>query len=137
VLAAIGGSAGLQRALVAFGLALLPIGLSHLVYIPETVGFVPAWLPGRTFFACLTGAGQIACGLGILFRVLPRVAAWCEAGMVSAFTLLVWLPMVVAKPGDRGSWTGFFISWIFGSAAWVVAQHLGRTAGEESILTAD
>jgi hypothetical protein len=131
VLAAIGGSAGLQRALVAFGLALLPIGLSHLVYIPETVGFVPAWLPGRTFFACLTGAGQIACGLGILFRVLPRVAAWCEAGMVSAFTLLVWLPMVITKPGDRMNWTGFFISWIFGSAAWVVAQHLGR-AGERN-----
>src|SRR5215813_9574185 len=41
----IGGSTGLHRAVVAFGLALLPIGLSHLVYIPETVGFIPGWLP--------------------------------------------------------------------------------------------
>lgn len=39
VLSLIGGSNGLRRALVAFGLARLPIGLSHLVYIPETVGF--------------------------------------------------------------------------------------------------
>jgi uncharacterized membrane protein len=106
MLAMAADSGGLQRAMTAFGLALLPVGLSHLVYIPETIGFVPAWLPARTFWACLTGAGQIACGLGILFRILPRVAAWCEAGMVSIFTLLVWLPMVVSKPGDRGAWTG-------------------------------
>jgi uncharacterized membrane protein len=131
VLAPIGDSEGLQRALVAFGLAVLPVGLSHLVYIQETMGFVPAWLPGRTFWACLTGAGQIACGLGILFRVLPRIAAWCEAGMISLFTLLVWLPMVISKPSDRLAWTGFFISWIIGSAAWVVAQYFGTTMRRE------
>jgi len=133
MLAPIGGRRGLQRALVAFGLAILPVGLSHLVYIPQTMGFVPAWLPARTFWACLTGAGQIACGLGILFQVLPRVAAWCEAGMVSFFTLLVWLPTVVSKPADRGAWTGFFISWIIGSAAWVVAQQQG-VVGRESLM---
>jgi len=126
--AALAGRSGLERAQVAFGLAVLPVGLSHLVYIPETVAFVPAWLPGRTFWACLTGAGQIACGLGILFRVLPGVAAWCEAGMVSVFTLLVWLPMVLAKPTERMAWTGFFISWTIGAAAWVVAQHGPATA---------
>jgi uncharacterized membrane protein YphA (DoxX/SURF4 family) len=131
-LAGMADNSGLQRAQVAFGLALLPVGLSHLVYIPETVGFVPAWLPARTFWACLTGAGQIACGLGILFRVFPRVAAWCEAGMVSLFTLLVWLPIVVSKPTDRGAWTGFFISWMIGAAAWVVAQHLSRATLERN-----
>ncbi len=120
---------GRQRAEVAFGLAVLPVGLSHLVYIHETVGFVPAWLPAHTFWACLTGGGQIACGLGILFRVFPRIAAWCDAGMISLFTLLVWLPMVVSKPADRGAWTGFFISWIIGAAAWIVAQQLGTSMG--------
>lgn len=124
-LAPIAGNRGLQRALVAFGLALLPVGLSHLAYVPETVGLVPAWLPVRNFWAYLTGVGQFACGLGILFRIFPRVAAWCEATMVSLFTMLVWLPFVIAKPTDRGSWTGFFISWILGSSAWIVAQQEG------------
>ena len=132
ILALLSGDGGLQRALVAFGLAVLPIGLSHLVYIPQTVQFVPAWLPpGRTFWACLTGAGQIGCGLGILFGILPRVAAWCEAGMVSIFTLLVWLPLVISKPADRGAWTVFFISWILGSSAWIVAQAMGSDRGRE------
>jgi uncharacterized membrane protein len=125
MLTPIAGYCGLQRALVAFGLALLPVGLSHLAYVPETVGLVPAWMPVRNFWAYLTGVGQFACGLGILFRIFPRVAAWCEAAMVRLFTLLVWLPFVVAKPTDRGSWTGFFISWTIGSSAWIVAQQEG------------
>jgi len=53
--------------------------------------------------------------------------------MVSLFTLLVWLPLVVSKPAERGSWTGFFISWIIGSAAWVVAQNQNATAAQEHI----
>jgi uncharacterized membrane protein YphA (DoxX/SURF4 family) len=125
------GHRGLQRAVVAFGLALLPVGLSHLAYVPETVGLVPAWLPVRNFWAYLTGAGQIACGLGILFQVSPRAAASFEAAMVSLFTLLVWLPFVVSKPTDRGSWTGFFISWTIGASAWTVAQHEGTLLGIE------
>jgi uncharacterized membrane protein YphA (DoxX/SURF4 family) len=122
LLAPIAGNRGQQRSLVAFGLAVLPVGLGHLTYVPETVALVPAWLPSGVVWAYLTGIGQIACGLGILFQVLPRVAAWCEAGMISLFTLLVWLPFVISKPTDRGSWTGFLISWIIGAAAWIVAQ---------------
>jgi uncharacterized membrane protein len=131
ILAPIAGYRGLQRALVAFGLALLPVGLSHLAYVPETVGLVPAWMPVRNFWAYLTGVGQFACGLGILFRIFPPVAAWCETAMVNLFTLLVWLPFVVAKPTDRGSWTGFFISWTIGSSAWIVAQQEGTLLGIE------
>ncbi len=66
----------------------------------------------------------MASGLGVLFGVLPRVAAWAEAGQITLYTLLVWLPMVVGAPKIRLSWTGFFISWIFGAAAWVVAQNV-------------
>src|SRR5438093_10751219 len=31
-----------------FGVALIPIGLSHFFYRPETLSFVPAWLPFRS-----------------------------------------------------------------------------------------
>lgn len=120
-LAALAGDRGLYRARIAFGLALLPVGLSHLVYTDATIGFVPAWLPFRGGFALLTGFGQIACGLGLLFNVLPRVAAFCEAAMVSLFTLLVWGPKLITAPGVRLNWTAFWISWIIGGAAWMVA----------------
>jgi uncharacterized membrane protein len=109
---------------ILFAISLIPIGLSHIVYVKETVELVPAWLPYRVGWAYLTGAGQIASGLGVLFSVLPRLAAWAEAGMISTFTLLVWAPQIFAAPKTRLPWTAFFISWAIASAAWVVAQNI-------------
>jgi uncharacterized membrane protein len=118
------GANGIRLARMLFAVSLIPIGLSHLVYVKQTVELVPPWLPYRVGWAYLTGAGQIACGLGVLFSILPRVAAWAEAGMISVFTLLVWGPAIVAAPKTRLPWTAFFISWAIASAAWVVAQNI-------------
>jgi uncharacterized membrane protein len=118
------GANGIRLAGMLFAVSLIPIGLSHLVYVKQTVELVPAWLPYRVGWAYLTGAGQIACGLGVLFSMLPRVAAWAEAGMISVFTLLVWGAAIVAAPKTRLPWTAFFISWAIASAAWVVAQNI-------------
>jgi uncharacterized membrane protein len=120
------GEKSIRLARIFFAVSLLPIGLSHLVYVKETVELVPAWLPYRVGWAYLTGAGQIACGLGVLFSILPRVAAMAEAGMISLFTLLVWGPAILAAPKTRLPWTAFFISWAIASAAWVVAQNIAR-----------
>jgi len=108
-----------------FAVSLIPIGLSHIVYVKETAELVPARLPHPVGWAYLTGAGQIACGLGVLFSVYPRVAAMVEAGMISLFTLLVWGPAILAAPKTRLPWTAFFISWTIASAAWVIAQNIG------------
>src|SRR5882762_1467736 len=115
---------GIFIARLLFALSLIPIGLSHIVYVKETTELVPAWLPYRVGWAYLTGAGQIAAGLGVLFSVLPRIAAGAEAAMISLFTLLVWAPAIAAAPKTRLPWTAFFISWAIASAAWVVAQNV-------------
>jgi uncharacterized membrane protein len=127
------GENGVRAARILFGVFLIPIGLSHLMYVKETAALVPAWLPYRVGWAYLTGAGQMACGLGVLGSVLPRVdasvlprlAAFCEAGMISIFGLLVWLPAVLAAPKVRLPWTAFWITWAIGSSAWVVAANVG------------
>jgi uncharacterized membrane protein len=118
------GANGIHLARMLFAVSLIPIGLSHLVYVKQTAELVPAWLPYRVGWAYLTGAGQIACGLGLLFSIFPRVAARAEAGMISLFTLLVWGPAILAAPRTRLPWTAFFISWAIASAAWVVAQNI-------------
>ena len=120
------GESGMRAARIMFGLSAIPVGLSHLVYVKQTADFVPAWLPFRTGWAYLTGVGQMAAGLGVLFSVLPALAAAAEAGMITCFTLLVWLPAILRAPKERLNWTAFFISWIIGGAAWIVAQNLWR-----------
>lgn len=116
------GEKGIHVARILFAISLIPIGLSHIVYVKQTAELVPAWLPYRIGWAYLTGAGQIACGLGVLFSIFPRTAAFAEGGMISLFTLLVWGPAIWAAPTTRLPWTAFFISWAIASAAWVVAQ---------------
>ncbi|GAC1635086.1 MAG: hypothetical protein NVS9B14_11890 [Candidatus Acidiferrum sp.] len=118
------GERGTTMARILFAISIIPIGLSHIVYADVTAGYVPHYLPYRLGWAYLTGAGQIASGLGILFGVLPRIAAWAEAGQIALYTLLVWGGAIVAAPKTRLAWTAFFISWIFGAAAWLVAQNV-------------
>jgi uncharacterized membrane protein len=118
------GEGGTRIAQLIFAVALIPVGLSHFVYAPQTLGFVPAWLPFRPALAYLGGAGHIAAGLGVLFGVLPRLAATLEAAMIGVFTALVWVPLVVREPTNRLQWTGFVVSWTIGTAAWVVAGSL-------------
>ena len=129
------GDNGVRAACYFFAVFLIPIGLSHLMYTKETIALIPAWLPSPTFWAYLTGAGQMACGLGILSGILPRVAAMCEAGMISIFGLLVWLPRVVAAPKVRLPWTAFLITWAIGAAAWVVAANIASKTAQKK--TAD
>jgi len=119
------GERGVFAARILMGVSLIPIGLSHLVYSNITASMVPAWLPYRLGWAYLTGAGQIACGLGLLFGILPGVAAMVEAAMVFIFAFLVWGPGIAGAPKQRLPWTAFFISWAIAAAAWVVAQNVG------------
>ena len=119
----LGGERGMKLARVLFGLGLIPTGLSHFVYVNLTVPLVPSWLPFRLGWAYFTGACHLAAGLGILSGVRPRLAARLEAAMLGIFTVLVWVPAVVAAPGTRENWTEFWISWALTAAAAVVAAH--------------
>jgi uncharacterized membrane protein len=114
---------GVRAARYLFAVSIIPIGLSHIVYLKTTTSFVPAWLPYRKGWAILTGAGQIASGLGVLFNLLPRIAAYAEAGQIMIYTFLVWGAALLAAH-TRLNVTAFFISWIFGAAAWAVAQNV-------------
>lgn len=122
------GPTGLRLARLLFGIAVPLIGLSHFVYLKETVDLVPAYLPNREFFAWLTGAGHIAAGFAVLFGVLPRLAAVLEGIMMGLFALMVWAPKVIAHPGSRFLWTAFLISVVMGAAAQAIAEtYKGRT----------
>ncbi len=124
------GMKGVRIAEIVFGLALLPVGLSHIFYVKITASLVPSWLPFRMGFAYLTGVGQMACGLAILLPPWRRIAALVEAGMLALFAFLVWGPdtwisaapkMAGAPAGVRFPLTAFLITWVIGAAALLVA----------------
>jgi uncharacterized membrane protein len=107
-----------------FGLALIPIGLAHFVYLELTAPLVPGWLPYHTFWAYFTGAAQLAAAFGVLFGIYARLAAALEAALLAAFTFLVWPPLILASPTKSGLWSEFTISWAMTAGAWVVAASI-------------
>lgn len=117
--------ASLRAARILFGVALVPIGLSHFFYLQGAATLIPAWMPLREPLTALGGAGHIAAGLAIVFEVVPRLAATLEAIMESLFTIICWLSAVITLPGERMNWVNLFISLALSAAAWALAQSYG------------
>lgn len=112
----------LQIARTIFGLALIPIGISHFVYLEVAANMLPAWFPLHVPLTWISGAGHIAAGVAILFGVVPRLAATLEAVMESLFTLIVWVSAVAVMPTKREDWVNLFISTALTGAGWAVAE---------------
>jgi len=115
---------------VLFGAACVVYGAAHFAYATYTATMVPAWLPGRTGLAYLTGAGHAAAGFGLLVGVLPRLAATLEAIMMSLFGVLVWFPSFFAQPvpewatPTQNQWSETVVTFLLAASAWIVAASL-------------
>jgi uncharacterized membrane protein len=106
------------------GASLLPIGLSHFVYLSTALPMVPAMLPFHPAWVIFTGSAHIAAGLALLVGVWPRLAAMMEAGMITSFALFVWVLPILGAPRDISRWVELIVTVAVAGGVWAVASRI-------------
>lgn len=123
------------------GIVSVVFGVEHFLR-PQNVPVVPleqlmpTWIPGHVPLAYVTGTVMIACGAGIVWRARARLAATWLGIYCVAIVLLVYLPMLLAKPGSIGVGMNYLAdTMVFCGSALVLAEALPRDARTEGAGT--
>ena len=104
-------------------------GAEHLNAAHDIMQGVPAWIPGRLFWAYFVGFALIAAGLSIAARKLVTLSSVLTAAMIFLFVLLIHLPDVVHDPSNRFLWTVALRDTAFAAGGMLLAVRQSRIPG--------
>jgi uncharacterized membrane protein len=113
-------SKSLGRVFVA--VSLLVFGVQHFIYGGFVATLVPAFMPGRLFWAYFVGVAFIAAAIGILTRMLARPAATMLGVMFFLFVVLLHIPRIIGNSRDGNEWTSGFVALAACGGAWILAS---------------
>lgn len=107
------------------------MGVLSFIYATTVSGLepMPAWVPGRLFWAYLTGVVLIAAGICVVAGKWAHPAAIILGIMLLLWVLLLQAPGLIAHPSDGGAWTTTFETLALCGAAWILVGRLATKHG--------
>src|SRR5229473_2015080 len=103
-------------------ISLVVFGVQHFIYGGFVATLVPAFMPGRLFWAYFVGVAFIAAAAGILYRIMARPAATMLGVMFFLFVVLLHIPRIVGLSHDGNEWTSGFVALAMCGGAWILAN---------------
>lgn len=117
-----------------FGIALPVFAATHFIYADFVATIVPAWIPGRLFWAYFTGAAHLLAGLAIVSNIQARLAATLAGAMYGAWALILHVPRVITDTGNGQELANLFVAVALCGAAWVIAGSVGETDAAMAVI---
>jgi uncharacterized membrane protein len=102
--------------------SLVVFGVQHFIYGGFVATLVPAFMPGRLFWAYFVGVAFVAAAIGIQTRMLARPAATMLGVMFFLFVVLLHIPRIIGKSSDGNEWTSGFVALAACGGAWILAS---------------
>jgi uncharacterized membrane protein YphA (DoxX/SURF4 family) len=112
---------------IGFGICIASFALAQVVFPKITADLVPAWIPpSQMFWVWLT---TFAFGLAAIAVLIDRAALPALrllSIMLALFGVVVWVPIIAAKPGAHFNWAECALTLLIAAAAWSVAERKAR-----------
>jgi uncharacterized membrane protein len=112
--------------------SLVVFGIQHFIYGGFVAGLVPAWMPGRLFWAYFVGAAFLAAAVGLLLEMFLRPAATMLGVMFFLFVVLLHIPRIALHSRDGNEWTSGFVALTMCGGAWILANAAPLHASEKA-----
>src|SRR6266849_2088894 len=103
-------------------ISLVVFGVQHFIYGGFVATLVPAFMPGRLFWAYFVGVAFFAAAIGIFTRMLARPAATMLGVMFFLFVVLLHIPRIIGNSSNGNEWTSGFVALAMCGGAWILAS---------------
>ena len=103
-----------------YAVALPVFAIQHFMYARLIAGLVPAWIPGRLFWAYFVGVAFLAASGAMLADKLTYAAAVSLGTMFLIWVVILHTPRVFSmRHGDE--LTSLFVAMAMSGGAWMIA----------------
>ncbi len=102
-------------------ISLVVFGIQHFLYANFLATLVPAWVPGRLFWAYFVGVAFVAAAIGAVVPKMTRPAGILLGILFFLFVVTLHIPRIAAHSRDGNEWTSGFVALAMCGGAWILA----------------
>ncbi|MGH7715668.1 MAG: hypothetical protein ACREML_06675 [Vulcanimicrobiaceae bacterium] len=108
---------------IGLGICAISFAWAQVVYLEYTASLVPAWIPpNQVFWTNFTTFAFALAAIAMLLNFRARLAMNLMGLMVALFGVIVWVPHIIAKPGELSNWNEIATNYLIAGAALLVAR---------------